>query len=188
MVQGASVVVYWHSCSTQISNWWFAGINTVVQVLKSGELVCLQVPTQVPATSQVSALILTNMLRFLWCLPCMHWPVYLCTPGFFSSRTSESSEAWITCNQFFCPKETPPRLRLSGCGNTCSVHVFECTCIFLWVIALLLVQVNEKAAANDQESWVSLHLEAKEERSEFGLAFDYTSDVLKRGSGYISCS
>ena len=28
----------------------------MIQVLKSGELVCLQVPTQVPATSKVSAL------------------------------------------------------------------------------------------------------------------------------------
>ena len=37
------------------------------------------------------------------------------------------------------------------------------------ITTLLLGQVNKKAAANDKEPGISLHLEAKEERSEFGF-------------------
>ena len=32
----------------------FAGVNALIQILKSGELVCLPVPTHATATSQVN--------------------------------------------------------------------------------------------------------------------------------------
>ena len=43
--------------------------------------------------------------------------MYVCTLGFFSSSTSESSKTRIVGNRFFRTQETPPRLQLSRHGG-----------------------------------------------------------------------
>lgn len=116
----------WRGCSTQdYSCWPFAGINTVIQVLKSGELVCLPVPTQVSATSKVNTLLIYRLYINPWM-----YMFIIRTLGYFSSSAPESSKTRIIGKRFFCTQETPPRLQHSRHGSAftcilcCNLHYY----------------------------------------------------------------